>query len=356
MSIVIESNIKNYEVFFKNNFTFFDKLIEIENSVFIVDKNIFELYPNLFKNISEENIFVFEAIEQNKTLEYVGNIYDFLIDKKAKRNTTIISIGGGITQDVTGFVASTLYRGVKWIFLPTTFLAITDSCIGSKTSINYSKYKNLIGTFYPPNSIYINVDFLQTLPELDFYSGVGETIKFQLMKEEYPKDFNKVIAIVEKLKSNKKTRLEIIKENIDVKLGYMRGDEFDLGRRNLLNYGHCFGHALETSSGYYVPHGIAVTVGIIFANILANKRGIISSQINDQLIKKLLVPNIPLKMRKKDFDREILLSSMKNDKKRIGKYLTVIIPNGDFSMVKVDDVTDEEFNSVLTVLEGVCFE
>lgn len=356
MKITINSNIRDYDVIFESNFDFIQEFKSIENSVLIIDKNVYELYEKLFEGISLDNVFLFNAIEDNKTFDYVKEIYDFLITKSVKRNLTIISIGGGITQDITGFVASTLYRGVGWIFVPTTFLAMTDSCIGSKTSVNYEKYKNLMGTFYPPSKIYINADFLSTLTKLDFYSGIGETIKFQLMKEEYPKNFDSVLKLIEETKNDDNSRLDIIHDNMSVKLGYMEGDEFDLGRRNLLNYGHCFGHALETTSDYYVPHGIAVNIGMIFANILALNRSLITIENSDFINRKILLPNIPLTLREKDFESSILLEAMKNDKKRVGKFLTVIIPGEQFKMIKVDDVTDEEFYSVLNQLKKICFK
>jgi len=354
MKLTIESNIRDYDVIFTDSFHFIQKFNNIRNSVLIIDKNVYNLYPNEFKDINKDNLFLFDAIENNKTFDYVKEIYDFLISKSVKRNLTIISIGGGITQDITGFVASTLYRGVNWIFVPTTFLAMTDSCIGSKTSINYEKYKNLMGTFYPPQKIYINPSFLNTLEKLDFFSGIGETIKFQLMKEEYPKDFNKVLETINKAIQNTTDRLEIIYDNMKVKLNYMAGDEFDLGRRNLLNYGHCFGHALETSSDYYVPHGIAVNIGIIFANIISSQRGLVNKDDVDFITDNIMLPNIPLKLREVDFNKDVLLESMKNDKKRVGEYLTVIIPDENFKMIKVDDVTDDEFVNILTIVKNIC--
>lgn len=353
MKLTINSNIRDYDVYFEDNLDFIDQFKEISNSVIIIDKNVYNLYNTNFKNFNLENILLFDALEENKTYEYVAKIYDFLISKSAKRNLTIISIGGGITQDITGFVASTLYRGVNWIFVPTTFLAMTDSCIGSKTSLNYGKYKNLIGSFYPPQKIYISTEFLTTLTKLDFYSGVGETIKFQLMKEEYPKDFAEVIHSVNEVINNKSYRLKIIHENMNIKLGYMKGDEFDLGRRNLLNYGHCFGHALETSSDYFVPHGIAVIIGIIFANAIAMQRNLISNETFNFLNNNLLIQNIPLKLEEKHLDATVLLNAMKNDKKRINQYLTVIIPDNEFQMIKVDDVSDEEFFSSLERIKRI---
>jgi len=354
LKLTIESNIRDYDVVFEKDFHFLEEFKSLKNTIMIIDKNVYTLYKKHFSSLKEEDLFLFDAIEENKTFDYVKEIYDFLLLKSVKRNLTIISIGGGITQDITGFVASTLYRGVNWIFVPTTFLAITDSCIGSKTSLNYDKYKNLMGTFYPPSKIHINTNFLKTLKELDFFSGIGETIKFQLMKEEYPKNFDKIAQSIENIVKDDVARLAMIHDNMQIKLGYMKGDEFDLGRRNLLNYGHCFGHALETSSDYYVPHGIAVNIGMIFANLLSLSRGLMDKKDVDNINNNILLPNIPLKLREEDFDEAILLESMKNDKKRVGEFLTVIIPDANFKMKKCDDVTDIEFSNVFKILKKIC--
>jgi len=356
MKLIIKSNIRDYDVIFEDSFLFINKLLDNNNPIFVIDKIVYNLYREEFANIPDEKIFLFDAIEENKTFDYVKEVYDFLLSKSIKRNSTFISIGGGITQDITGFVASTLYRGLPWIFVPTTFLSMTDSCIGSKTSINYEKYKNLMGTFYPPNKIYINKSFLLTLSKLDFFSGIGEVIKFQLMDEIYPKDFQNILSKINKTIEDEEYRSNIIHENMNIKKSYMDNDEFDLGRRNLLNYGHCFGHALETSSLYYVPHGIAVNIGMIFANYLSIHRELISEQDAQFVNENILVPHIYLALRIDDFDRAVLLEAMKNDKKRTGTYLSVIIPASEFKMTKVDDVTDNEFDYALNATKLLLFK
>lgn len=354
MSVLnITSKIKDYKVYFKDDFTFFNEFQKIEKKVIIIDQNVYNLYKDIFDNtFNLDDVFLFDAIEQNKTFEEISKIYDFLIKKSAKRNITIITIGGGITQDVTGFVASTLYRGVNWILIPTTFLAQTDSCIGSKTSINYQSYKNLMGTFYPPSKIYVNPEFLNTLTQQDFYSGIGEIIKFQLLKEEYPKDFETIIKMVENVKSDKSTILNTMKDTLSVKIAYMSADEFDTGKRNLLNYGHCFGHALETSSNYEIPHGIAVTIGMIFANMVSVQRGTLSNELYLYLNKKLYLPNIPLDVIDTHLNQEVLLNAMKNDKKREGQYLSLVLPDKDFEIIKVNNFSDNEFIQALNSLKN----
>ena len=349
-SLQIHSNLRDYTVSFEDSFDFLNSFREIEHKCVMIDRNVATLYRDQFDAVfKRDEVILFDAIEENKTLDYAGTLIEQIIAQAAKKNLTVISIGGGITQDLTGFIASTLYRGVNWIFVPTTFLAQTDSCIGSKTSINFKSFKNLLGTFYPPSKIYINPAFLQTLTPLDFYSGIGETIKFQLMKEEKNKNFDQIIETIEKAKQDRTKLLPLIEENMRVKLSYMEGDEFDQGRRNLLNYWHCLGHALETVTDYYVPHGIAVTVGMIFANAVSLKRGWMSIELFDHLNEKLFTPNIPLSLEDGHFDRERLLQAMKNDKKRIGKALTAIIPDHTFIMQKMDDVSEEEFDYALNV-------
>lgn len=343
-NLKIKSNIHDYSVLFEKNLNFIENLIRIEKKVFIIDKNVYNLYKKEFKNIDKNELYLLEAIEEDKTLESVQNIYKFLAKFSAKKNLTLISIGGGITQDVTGFVASTLYRGINWIFIPTTFLAQADSCIGSKTSLNFESYKNILGGFYPPKKIYVAPKFLKTLTKKDFYSGIGEVIKFALLKEDYPKQINKIIDMVNNLK-NGKDELKTIHKTMAVKKAYIDEDEFDTGKRNLFNYGHCFGHALENSSKYKIPHGIAVTIGMIYANIIAYNRGLLSKKIFNKLNNKLFLPNIHMDLKLEYFDKSILLESMKNDKKRVGKDLTIIIPVDDnIRAIKADNLTFKEFN------------
>jgi len=352
----IKSHITEYDVFFKDNFSFFTKWVNEKNQVLIIDRNVYNIYTDVIdSNFDVNNMYLFDALEENKTLEKVSEIYDYLTKRRAKRNLTIISIGGGITQDVTGFVASTLYRGVRWIFVPTTFLAQTDSCIGSKTSLNFKKFKNLIGTFYPPVEVYIDTEFLGTLDRNGFYSGLGESIKLQLMKEQYPKDIDAIIDAVERAKSDTSFIRALIRDNLEVKLSYMEGDEFDCGRRNLLNFGHTLGHALETTSAYYVPHGIAVNIGMIFAEALSLQRGMLGDGVFEKLTRELHLENIPLELREKDFECERLLECVKADKKRVGKDLTIVLPDGEFRLHKVDNVTEGEFHEALKDLHHVLF-
>src|SRR3989338_4299531 len=253
--LIIKSRIRDFSVEFVDDFSFVDELLDIKNYVVITGQTVYKYYKDvIFCRFPKDRLIILKLDEQRKTLSTVTEIYKKLLPLTAKKNLTLISFGGGINQDVTGFVASTLYRGINWIFIPTTLLAMADSAIGLKTSLNHESCKNVLGTFYPPTRIFINTDFLKTLKKTDFISGVGEIIKLMLMKNKPLKSLDDSIKKIEKLKLNndKKFITNIIKESIEIKKSYIEGDEFDLGKRNLLNYGHELGHALEAASNFKI--------------------------------------------------------------------------------------------------------
>lgn len=355
-NIRVKSNLGDYQVNFENNLDFLRQAGDTENFLCIIDRNVYNIYKNeLDILIPKNSVLLFDAVEQNKTIDYAITIFEHLVRKRAKRNMLLISIGGGITQDVTGFVASTIYRGIKWIFVPTTFLAQTDSCIGSKTSLNFGSYKNLIGTFYPPKEIFIYPSFINTLSEKDFYSGLGEAIKLQLMSKKNRFDFKEIAHAIENCKKDRTQLSRIIYENLMIKLSYIENDEFDLGQRNLLNYGHCFGHALESASNYEIPHGIAVTIGIIFANTISLNRGLLTSQMYRDINEYLLLNNIKITLKPNFFNEELILKAMQNDKKREGKDLSIIIPNDSFNLIKVNDMKVSELTDALRMVLKLIF-
>ncbi|MEK7177503.1 MAG: hypothetical protein AAB705_01605, partial [Patescibacteria group bacterium] len=194
---------------------------------------------------------------------------------------------------------------------------------------------------------------LKTLKKIDYMSGVGEIIKFMLMRKDPIKNLDGTIKKIEKLNLNndKKFVINIIKESIEIKKSYMEGDEFDLGRRNLLNYGHELGHALEATSNFKVPHGIGVIIGIIFANLVSVQRGWIDEKINEKINKFLLLPNIKtVKLKSEYFDFKALLEKIKKDKKRISDKLPLVLPRSDFELIKITDLDFNEFKKTLQKL------
>lgn len=356
-SIEIHSRFRNYTAEIHGNYEFLKQLADLPNHALLVDKNVYYLYEEIIKKyFGNEKIFIFDATESNKTFEAAGEIYTWLISEfSAKRNLNFISIGGGITLDVSGFVASTLYRGINWYYVPTTLLAQVDSCIGSKTSLNFKQFKNLLGTFYPPHKIFINPEFFNTLSGLDRSSGLGEIIKFLLMEGLEKGDLSGIAGRMKKITDSPGNLAEVIFNCLNIKRSFMESDEFDTGRRNLLNYGHCFGHALESASGYYVPHGVAVNVGIIFANIVAVQRKSLSADDLQYITEQICKPFLVQKQRISDYEPDILLNNLKNDKKRVGSGLPMVFPV-DGGLCKVLDLTEGEFCTALTALKKVLFE
>lgn len=351
--IIIKSSIRDFKVKFVDDFSFILEFLKIPYFVVVVESQVYKIYKEkVFNKFPKGKLIALNINEKNKTLPTVVKIYQKLLKFPAKKNLTIISFGGGATQDVTGFVASTLYRGINWIYVPTTLLAMADSAIGLKTSLNFNNFKNVLGTFYPPSQIIINPNFLETLGEKDYYSGLGEIIKLLLMKKKAYKDIENTIKKINKLKKkrNNKFIINSIRESIEIKMSYMKGDEFDIGRRNLLNFGHELGHALESTSNFAIPHGIAVIIGIIFANMVSLKRGYLDRKKFDFINEKILFLMLNLdflKLKKRYFYKDLLLENFKKDKKRVGDNLPLIFIKKDFRLTKIVDFTVKEFKQIL---------
>jgi 3-dehydroquinate synthase len=345
--IEVSSNIRNYSAYIAPIPDFLNDLINLKEKAFIIDENVFRIYQNtILEKIPRSEIMVYPAQEDQKTLSGVQEIYDFLLNKSAKRNLTLITIGGGILQDVSGFVASTLYRGINWILIPTTLLAQADSCIGSKTSINYKGFKNLIGSFYPPSKVWIDPGFIATLENQDYYSGLGEVIKLHIMGG--PTYMQELVSNFELLRKRDTGYLEDrIFTSLKIKLSYITGDEFDLGRRNLLNYGHCAGHALESVTNFRIPHGQAVIIGMILANRVAVSRGLLSKEKCLQYEKSLLLPALVCPLRDEEIDLNAIIEAMKKDKKRTGDGLVLVMATEGDDLIRVDDLTGSEIASAI---------
>lgn len=355
--IKVHSAIRDYEVNFSDTFDFLGAFEMIQNRFYVIDSNVWNLYRDTqFSHLDPKLVMVLPIEEDRKNLDTVMEVYDALMARSAKRNMTMISIGGGIVQDITGFAASTLYRGINWIFVPTTLLAQADSCIGSKTSLNYKSYKNLIGSFFPPNQIYLCPRFTGTLKSEDYFSGLGEVIKLHLMGgEKLARELMSSLPALAK-RAEPAALLSAIERSLAVKLSYMQDDEFDTGKRNLLNYGHCFGHAVESTSEFAIPHGQAVVIGMMFANIVAKNRGLLNTDLFGQIHNQTLLPALVSKPGKSQLDTDSVFAAMKMDKKRTGEGLVLIMLADGFEMSKIDNLTYAELaaaNQELQKLIGV---
>ncbi len=310
---------------------------------FLIDGNVARLYESkLHAIVDHPNTIVIEATEENKSIEKAIPVLERLVQNKVRRDHTLVAIGGGIIQDLTCFAASTLLRGLPWRFVPTTLLAQADSCIGSKSSINLGATKNILGTFNPPQTIFIDAGFLDTLEAKDIHSGIGEIIKVHAI--EGKSAFDRLAADFDRLFTDRKVLLKYIRAALLIKQGYIEKDEFDRGIRNIFNYGHSFGHAIESATHYAVPHGIAVTMGMDMANSIAATRGLVPSEHYHRMhpilrknYEKFSTTPIPL---------DAMLGALMKDKKNTSTMLRLIFPVGaDAAIQRMEVAPDATFRA-----------
>jgi 3-dehydroquinate synthase len=354
--MTIHSLLRDYPVEWDETAGFVARLQESPQRLVVVDENVWKHHSGgCLAGLDRKFVEVFAVSEDRKNLAGVEALYDLLIGRAAKRNLALVSIGGGILQDLTGFAASTLYRGIPWVFVPTTLLAQADSCIGSKTSLNYKGFKNLLGTFYPPRAVYLHPAFVLTQKDADYASGLGEVIKLHLMGGR--EKARQLAGLLPRLKARDLTALgAAVRQSLAIKYSYFAGDEFDTGRRNLLNFGHCFGHALEATSAFRIPHGQGIVLGMLLANEVACRRGLLSAEATSALARDLLLPGLYVRPRPAEWDAAALIEAMGKDKKRTGAGLALVMLKDDFDLIKVDDLAPEEVRSVLGALAGALVE
>lgn len=315
-----------------------------EEDFLIIDNVIRDLYKDELEVILENyKLLTIEANETQKSYTQLTPIIEYLIKNSFRKSNRLVAIGGGIIQDVTAFISSIMYRGVDWIFYPTTLLAQCDSCIGGKTSININEYKNQLGNFYPPQKIFIVPSLLKTLPEKDLKSGMGEMCHFYLVSGE--KDFQRFKSEYQEALVNEEVLKGLIKRCLEIKKGFIEIDEFDRKERQILNYGHSFGHAIESITNYNVPHGIAVSYGMDMANFCSVKFGYISNDLRKNI--RALLVNIWSNMSINDIDVCDFEKALSKDKKNISSEYRLILTRGIGKMFKVGVKPNQEFSSWL---------
>ncbi len=253
----IKSSLKNYEIFFINKL----KIVTKKNNCIVICDYFFK------KNyLRQKNFIYIKALEKNKSYDYLKKIFIQLVKKKINRDHTIVAIGGGVIQDIACYISSIYMRGVEWVYYPTTLLGMVDSCIGGKSSVNLDRFKNILGTYNPPSKIFINTNFLKTLKKEDLICGIIEAIKILYVKQSFHKHYYFLKQFSsKKFFFTKKKLKKLIYLSLLSKKKIIEKDEFDKNERLKLNFGHTFGHAIESSSNFKISHGIAVGLGIIFA-------------------------------------------------------------------------------------------
>jgi 3-dehydroquinate synthase len=271
-------------------------------------------------------VFV-EALEDNKVLSTVESVLIALKNLGMTRDDVLVAVGGGIIQDIATIAASLYMRGVAWSYFPTTLLGMTDSCIGGKSSINAGVVKNLVGNIYPPDEILIDVDFLATLNQIDIHAGLAEAAKIAFCSG--PDAFKTYLELAA---DNPHTDyVELLFFVLSQKKWFIEIDEFDRAERKLLNFGHTFGHALESATNHEIPHGIAVALGIRAAvSFIASKRevGTIESQL-DEYMRELSYCGLDYGSLLQRIDWDKFSSAFSGDKKHSSESYKLITPLQD---------------------------
>ncbi len=311
----------------------------------LVDARIARLYEEPLRGLRAASVTLVEAEERAKTLEEMPLYVRKLLEQGFRRHHRLVAIGGGIIQDITCFLAATMMRGVDWLFFPTTLLAQADSCIGSKSSINVGSFKNVLGTFTPPREVFIDVGLLRTLDERDVRSGVGEILKVHAI--DGPESFQDVAKAYDRLFEDDAVLAHYIQRALRIKKRFIEEDEFDRGPRQIFNYGHTFGHAIEAATEFAVPHGIAVTMGMDLANFLAWRLGHSDRQTFDRMHPTLRRNYRGYETLSIPGDR--FFAALQHDKKNIGqREVTAILPDMRGCPVRVQRPADAPFQDACT--------
>lgn len=283
----------------------------------VTDSNVEPLYYNLIANLlSDKTIYkiVIKAGEKSKNVKNYLKIIDDLSNLGFSRNSCVIGLGGGVIGDLAAFASSTYMRGINYIAIPTTLLSMVDSSVGGKTGVDLKAGKNLLGTFYQPTAVYINVDFLSTLPSREILCGKGEIIKYLFIDSK--------ISVSDIAECDYES---LIYKCLDIKREIVENDEKEAGNRMLLNFGHTVGHALEKLYNYKLSHGECVIKGMYYSLKASFNLGYINKQNYYEATKILKETGVSLKDK---FTKAQILKAMKSDKKSDGELVNFVFSKG----------------------------
>ncbi len=356
---VLLNNDKCYDIVIEESFTGLaqelSKLYDKKRKLCVItDSNVLEFYADeVRRNLSEcfETVLVFEfkAGEENKNLGTVSEAYQFLIENRFNRRDVIIALGGGVTGDLSGFTASTYMRGIDFVQIPTTLLSMADSSIGGKTGVDFNSYKNMVGAFYMPKLVYINISTLASLDGRQFSSGMAEILKAGLIKDGafYEWLINGFTPIMDREISYLK---KMVYESVRIKRDVVSKDPFEKGERALLNFGHTLGHAIEKYYDFKLTHGECVALGSCSAAFISYKRGLIEMEDYYE-IRDMFVP-FGLPISAEEMDKENVAALTASDKKNDENGLKFILLEGIGNAVIKRDVSREEMLLALSELTG----
>ncbi len=294
-------------------------VIADENTCIYYDN---ECKPLLEKKASAVHLIVIKSGEENKTLDTVSFIYKSLIEKHFDRRDLLIALGGGVIGDMTGFTAATYLRGIDYIQIPTTLLSQVDSSIGGKTGVDFLAYKNMVGAFYMPKLVYMNLSTLKTLPVRQFFSGMAEVLKYGLIRDE--SFYSWIISQMDAILEHETTVLEeMIYRSCLIKREIVERDPKELGERALLNFGHTIGHAIEKLKDFQLLHGECVALGSVAAAYLSYLRKYITAEEYYEIRDMFVAFSLPVSV--DTIRAEDIISVTKSDKKMDGDQIKFIL-------------------------------
>ncbi|MDD4160698.1 MAG: 3-dehydroquinate synthase [Synergistaceae bacterium] len=324
-NVIVDTGRKRYPIYIKAGASdatgsLAAEITGITKALLITDDNVDRMYSRrIIDSLEGEGFSLSKCVilngEGSKNIENYIKILTALSKNKISRNDTVFALGGGMVGDIAGFAAATYLRGIRFVQIPTTLLAMVDSSAGGKTAINFDSGKNQIGAFFQPDLVICDPDFISSLPDEIFRDGCAEVIKYGVIADG---------RLFKMLKGPAMRQMEgIIERCLMIKSRLVYEDEFDLGRRQLLNFGHTFGHAIEKCSNYSVTHGKAVAVGMVMAAAAAEVLGICSSDCYRDIKEMVSAFGLPCKT---DIAEGELFDAMFSDKKRSLKEITLVLP------------------------------
>ncbi len=329
-------------------------LSERKKAAVITDSIVSEIYLKEIKDIiitlgNECHTFVFKEGEENKNLDTVQDVFEFLVEKRFERRDILIALGGGVVGDLTGFTAATYLRGIDFIQIPTTLLAQTDSSIGGKTGVDFRGYKNMVGAFHQPRLVYMNMDTLNTLDKRQFLSGLGEVIKTALIKD---------YSFFEWIEINKKEILsldnnilgEMIYRSCLIKRSVVENDPKEKGERALLNFGHTLGHAIEKCTDFSYFHGECVVLGMKAALFISKERGVITEKNYIRVLELFEYFGYTLSISFPDIE-EIIITAGSDKKMEAGIVKFILLEKLGEAVIKKDVTKDEMHRALETVIK-----
>lgn len=347
----INLNEKSYDIFIEKGIfqevgKYISRIYKKKRIVVVTDTNVDQLYGDkLLKNLEKSGYIlskvVFDAGEENKNFDTLTKVYEKVIDSGIKRGDLLIAFGGGVVGDLAGFAASTIYRGIDFIQIPTTLLAQVDSSVGGKVAVDTNRGKNLVGSFYQPKMVIIDPDLLKTLEEREVRSGMAEVIKYGAI---YDNGFFNDLLEKKNLKDSIEDIEKIIRRCCEIKAKIVEIDELDMGLRMILNFGHTLGHAIEKYYDYTkYTHGEAISIGMYKICKLGEKLGITKIGESEKIKEILKKYELPIEDKVK---LEDLIEIMKGDKKNISGVLNFIFLS-EIGKVKVKKIEEEKIRNKL---------